>query len=224
MRANYVVLPCLSVILLGVSSQGRGLAFMRESSLPQPADVRSDLTAPRVQPSVRVGSALDRVGARLAAAGARGLEGPGARSAQPATALPLAVDGAKHPELIPDYVAYRHFISVTAVSTTASQKEIDRREAFLAQVRLSPKDGAAYVAALGNIRDALTSIERQGRLLDHADAAALSNLKRQQGQLLDDTATRALGSLSAEGVSRLQEHINGRVKANIRIYGDVPAQ
>jgi hypothetical protein len=232
MHAKLVALPCLCVILLGVSSQERGRAVARESSLPQQADVGSDLAVSRgsafaaagVQPGVRVGAALDRVGARLATAVARGSGGTGASGAQTGAALPLSVDGAKHPELIPDFVAYRHFLSVTAVSTSASKTEIDRRDSFLALVRLSPKDRAAYVAALGNVGDALTSIEHQKRLLDHANATEVANLKRQQGQLLDDTATRALRALSAEGASRLQAHINGRVKANIKIYGGVPVQ
>src|SRR5688500_9599833 len=50
--------------------------------------------------------------------------------------LPLAVDGSRSAEAIPDKVAYRHFISATAVPTSPTSADEGRRNAMLKEVGL----------------------------------------------------------------------------------------
>jgi hypothetical protein len=132
--------------------------------------------------------------------------------------IPLAVDGAKNPELIPDDVAYRHFISVTAATAAASEEEIRRRDAFVAQLELLPADRTSYLAALSNVREALIDTEQRLRV-SHSNSETVAELRRQRGRILDDAAARVLTSLSPDGVQRVEAHINGHVKKHIRIYG-----
>lgn len=139
--------------------------------------------------------------------------------AQQQAALPLLVDGAQHPELISDEVAYRHFLSVTAVTAAASAKEMSRRDVFLGQVGLSPADHEAYVIALSGVREELTSLDQQ-MLLAHGDASVLPQLRLRRGQVLDDATARILAALSPDGQARLKQHINRHVKQHIRIYGN----
>jgi hypothetical protein len=131
--------------------------------------------------------------------------------------LPLLVDGALTPAQIPDAVAYRHFISVTAVSATASAEDRHRRDAILEQAGLSAADRASYLAAITNVRDTLQTFEQQAKAA--ADVATADAVKEQRRNLLDASAARVLASLSADGTKRLRAHINNNVKARIKIYG-----
>ena len=137
-----------------------------------------------------------------------------------ASKVALSIDGQVTPERVPDEVAYRHFISVTAVGLGASAADFHRRDAILEQVGLSGADRRAYVAATITVKGALQRIERNMETL-HLDIAAVDALKQERGSLLDNAALRALSSLSADGVARMRLHINERVKRHIRIYSQV---
>jgi len=68
------------------------------------------------------------------------------------------IDDQDTPELIPDYVAYRHLIMAAAISDTPSEYELSRREAYLARVGLAAIDRNALVAAVGGVRAQLNAI------------------------------------------------------------------
>jgi hypothetical protein len=142
----------------------------------------------------------------------------GVHHAQRGAALPLLVDGALTPEQVPDAVAYRHFISVTAVSATASTAaDRYRRDALLEQAGLSAADRASYLAAITNVKDSLQAIDQ--RMQVTSDVPSFDALKQQRRDLLDAAAARIRASLSADGTKRLQKHIDANVKKRIRIYG-----
>jgi hypothetical protein len=143
--------------------------------------------------------------------------GVGVHHAHANAVLPLLVDGALTPAQIPDAVAYRHFVSITSVSATASTADRHRRDAILEQAGLSAADRASYLAAITNVRQNLQAIERQMPVAP--DVATVDALRQQRRSVLDATAARILPSLSADGMTRLQAHINTRVKKRIRIYG-----
>jgi len=138
---------------------------------------------------------------------------------QPATSnsLKLLVDGQLSPGLIPDQVAYRHLISVTAVSAGASVAETRRRDAILTAVGLSDVDRRNYIDALTTVGSALEGIQQRMQAA-HADISTLDSLKQQKGQVMDSAASRVMSSLSAEGAARLRKHIDDRVKTHIRMY------
>jgi hypothetical protein len=136
--------------------------------------------------------------------------------------LALLVDGAKNPERIPDAIAYRHLISVTAMSSEVSEKEARMRLALLRRIGLSQRDLDTYVASLNGVRERLSSLDAAQRVAAPAQLERLSELKAQREQLLDEAAARVRATLSAEGVQRVQAHIDGHVKPRVKIYGDVP--
>jgi len=58
--------------------------------------------------------------------------------------LPLAVDGSRNPEKVPDRIAYSHFISFNAESATPTPSEINRRNASL-DLFIYPRTTTAYL-------------------------------------------------------------------------------
>lgn len=137
-----------------------------------------------------------------------------------ASLVTLSIDGQVTPERIPDDVAYRHFISVTAVGSGAAAADFSRRDAILEQVGLSDADRRTYVAATTTVKDALQSIDHRLEAF-HQDISAVDALKQERRSVLDNAAQRVLSSLSADGAARMRSHINERVKRRIRIYSQV---
>jgi hypothetical protein len=129
----------------------------------------------------------------------------------------LTVDGQLTPELVPDDLAYRHFLSVTAVGSRSSAADLRRRDAILEHLGLSGADRRAYIDATLTVSDALQRLDRQMEA-SHQDVSAVDALKEQKRQVLDDAARRVNTSLSAGGAATLRSHINERVKRHIRIY------
>jgi hypothetical protein len=228
MRSKYTALAFLSVLLLVLSNQRRSVALvpsptLRPGNVAEKLDTRNVVFGiPGVPSSERTLTVADRMSARLAPGIAK--SGPGDARSQvenSGNSLPLAVDGEKNPERIPDSLAFRHFLSVTAINATATKHERGVRDAALALVQLSAEDRTAYLSAIGPLRDELTSIEQRRQRAAHDDAKSLNDLRIEQGRLLDDRAARAMASLSTEGAERLRQHINTRVKSRIKIYGEV---
>jgi len=127
--------------------------------------------------------------------------------------LPMAVDGAQTPDVIPDDLAYRHFIMAAAENQNASVEEISRRDALLSRVGLSKEDHDYFIIALTNLREQLDEIDRARTELatgSSTSESALDQLRLQQNQILDDARIRLLNSLSLEGATRLGMHIRVR--------------
>lgn len=140
--------------------------------------------------------------------------------------LAISIDGAKNPERISDRIAYNHFIMVTAKTANASAEQFDRRESLLRQVGLSKEDHESYVAALTNVREELDRIASERRQWPAngtaSERAALTVLKQQEYDVLEDARLRLETALSPEGKTRLQRHIRGHVKRRIVVYGTPP--
>lgn len=62
--------------------------------------------------------------------------------------LPILVDGKKTPELIPDELAYTHFILTVAEHTSPTPEEVRRRDSRVLPIRLSKQDSDSLVNAL----------------------------------------------------------------------------
>lgn len=198
MSIRHALLLTASPLLLGLAG----------SSLPRSAAM-----------SVVGGAAVAAASPSRAQDAAREIDTPAERHTHvAATKLPLIVDGERTPDQIPDDVAYRHFVSVTAVPGAASPGDIHRRNSILSGVGLSPEDQAAYVSAASGVRDALNDIDYQMR--NARDKAAVADeLRAQKRVVLDSAAERIRSSLTVDGLARLQQHIKERVKRKIRIYG-----
>ncbi|MGH9241448.1 MAG: hypothetical protein ACRD3G_25655 [Vicinamibacterales bacterium] len=140
--------------------------------------------------------------------------------------LPVAVDGAKTPEKIPDDVAYAHFLSVVALKSTPSRVELGRRKAILNSTGLHVSDAERIVTALAGVREQLAEVESQRKQVTHENFASIqslalsASLRTRQQTILRDARYRVIGTLSSDGVRILQDHIERRVKPRIVIYGD----
>lgn len=69
--------------------------------------------------------------------------------------LSVVVDGARTPDLIPDDLAYRHFILSIAERRNPSQAESRRREIRLKEIRLPGPDQDLLIAAVQGLREEL---------------------------------------------------------------------
>lgn len=138
--------------------------------------------------------------------------------------LPIAVDGAKAPELIPDKLAYYHFMIASAVPANSSADQLARRERVLNKAGLSKADRTAFELALGGLQDDLDRINASRSKLSPAAAnlnAILKALKYEEAGALDAALSRVGTSLSSEGVALLDSHIQHYVKKHIVVYGEV---
>lgn len=137
--------------------------------------------------------------------------------------LPLAVDGRKNPERIPDRIAYYHFIQSNAESATPAQTEISRRNIRLAGINLSEDDQRLVVGLLRGIKDELKQAQALAKGASSSPERAHA-AKVRRDEILSRVRMRVQTELSTDGVSRLDAFIQKHVKPSIRIYGDLPSE
>ena len=134
------------------------------------------------------------------------------------TSLVVLVDGSKHPEQIPDDLAYRHYFLAVATHEQPSAEEQERQKAQLAPLGLSEPDRQQIVLQLGRMTTQLEAIEAEREASDGTDAA-LAGFSVRRDALLSQKAASVRGALSADGASRLGRYITESVKGKIKIYG-----
>ncbi len=171
---------------------------------------------------------LKRIGARTAQilALAASLTPAGAQVHAHLTQLPVAVDGARTPNLIPDELAYRHFLMAIAERADAPPQSIARRNALIATIGLAPEDAQALISALAGLREKLDSnyagteqAAADPSLSAAARSAQVSALRASQAVALDQTAASLKTALTYEGWNRFDAYVQQRVKRHIVIYG-----
>lgn len=140
--------------------------------------------------------------------------------------LPVAVDGSKTPGLIPDQLAYRHFLMALAEPQSANPEAIARRSALLATTGLSAGDQQALVSALNGLRERLDAnylateqAATDDSLAEPEKTAAITTLRAQENLLLDGLASGLKTELSYDGWLRLDAYVKDHVKRRIVIYG-----
>jgi len=134
------------------------------------------------------------------------------------TNLVVLVDGSKHPEQIPDDLAYRHYFLAVATHEQPSAEEQERQKAQLAPLGLSEPDRQQIVLQLGRMTTQLEAIEAAREASDGTDAA-LASFRVRHDAVVSQTASSVRGALSADGASRLSRYITETVKGKIKIYG-----
>jgi len=148
--------------------------------------------------------------------------------------LPVAIDGFQTPELIPDAVAYRLFLSAMSVAGgKPSREELDRRDALLSNVGLSADDHSRFVAATRHVKGEVDMIEAARRQLtarlpeppvqlDQQLVAQLDDLRTRHRQVLNNAVRSATAALTPEGRVQFDTFIREHVKRHIVIYGAPP--
>jgi hypothetical protein len=141
-------------------------------------------------------------------------------------ALVVRVNGAEKPNLIPDNLAFAHFILSAAQPAQPSEADTARRSAIQARLGLSARDEPRLHSALGGVHAQLKFIERETqRLFQEPDQteehlSRIENFRLQRTRVLDEAQSRLLAALTAEGRGKLKEYIDKHVKPRIVIYGD----
>jgi hypothetical protein len=139
---------------------------------------------------------------------------------EPHASLPVAVDGSKTPELIPDTLAYYHFLMATAPADDEKPDDVDRRVALLQKVGLGEADKTSFVLTLRGLKSELVALAADRRRADEAGGAdATVFFRDQETRRVVDSRAALEGSLSTEGYGLLETYIQTSVKPKIVIYG-----
>ncbi len=140
------------------------------------------------------------------------------------TELPVAVDGAKNPEKIPEDLAVQHFLLAFSAPASPSPVELKRQEAQLASLGLAPAERAVVKQELARFRQQWDELElqweRAGRQAQAEEQSrAVATIAAGRRGLAASAISRIRGLLSAESGEKLERHIQTRVKSRIIIYG-----
>lgn len=140
--------------------------------------------------------------------------------------LPVAVDGAREPNKIPDDVAYAHLIALVAIPDMPNDDEVRRRDTLLDPVKLEPPDRAALLESMRGVYAQLDFLSReQKRLSSTPDlhSQRLEDLRLRKTATYSAAISRLNARLSPKGRKHLKAYLLTEVKPRIVIYGD-PAQ
>jgi hypothetical protein len=142
----------------------------------------------------------------------------------PGEDLPIAVNGAATPERIPDWMAYRHFISMNALARDAAPAAQTRRDERLVRAGLSLHDRLALVRALTGKREALDEIaHRRAQVTQNTPEANAHRraMGLEEKRLYDAASQDVLAALSSQGAGQLARHIQD-MKKHIVVRGAMP--
>ncbi len=161
---------------------------------------------------------------------------------QPVDDDPYVIDGAKHPELIPDHVAYSLLFRLIANRKTDEEK--GRIRAYIGEMGLGrpqcktcPKvlaqdsgrgtdaDVDALIAAAEEYNQRVSVLDRQAKeLKERGKAMSIPNVKgqltalqKQKEALVTQIVNSLPSRLSAHGLEKVHRHINNRVKQKVKI-------
>ena len=140
----------------------------------------------------------------------------------PTTSLPVAVDGARTPELISDELALRHFIQAVSITTHDAESDSKRQNALLSLIGLSGEDTEQIILAVHNLDatlDALNTTRTSYPVVTSEHAEPVETIRHQERALIDAAIANVMSRLSTEGRSQLLAFVQGRVKRRIVIYG-----
>ena len=127
------------------------------------------------------------------------------------------IDGAVHPELIPDIAAYRLYLLAVARSATPTEQERRHQAAQLGVIGLSEADGQTAISILATFKDQYQSLinvyNQQAKAAwtkgERPDIAAFLLQRDQIVQLAHDALKVRLSSV---GWSQLDAHVMGEKK------------
>jgi hypothetical protein len=124
------------------------------------------------------------------------------------------IDGSQHPELIPDSTAYRLYLLTVSVPSNSTEGDRRVQSSHLAKAQLDANDLQSMTAVLAAFRS-----EHDAWLSKYnAEAAAQgatfdpTPFLQQQEDLVNSTRAALAKSLSANGMARLCQHVQGEKK------------
>ncbi|MGD0223249.1 MAG: hypothetical protein ABSF71_12995 [Terriglobia bacterium] len=169
-------------------------------------------------PQERSGSSRSCPIASLAAANKSGAFAAGISPQAEPTYPPGTIDGAKHPELIPDEVAYKMLFLSVMEPANLTDAQRARQEAKLRMIGFSEEDKAGFLAKLGEFRDRMRDCgARTAEILkatpnpprDSAERQELSDIEEQATAGVTDTVEALRTGLTQEGFGKFQARMLG---------------
>ncbi len=139
---------------------------------------------------------------------------------------PGTIDGAKHPELIPDDVAYKMLFLSLLEPTDARLVQPARQEAKMRMIGLSADDKAALLVALSEFQKRLSDLGAQSDEIlkaapnpapDSAEQQELSDIEEQTNTVVIDTVEVLRTQLSLDGFAKLEARLVA-FKATIKAF------
>ena len=134
------------------------------------------------------------------------------------------IDGAKHPELIPDSTAYRLYFVAMATDQNASESDRKRQKAHMAKTGLSANEQEVLVIALSDFRRQYDELVRQyneeaRRALARNEMADVGRLLRALDGLVEATRSTLRAQLPADSAARFHAFIQFE-KRNMKIHAE----
>lgn len=132
----------------------------------------------------------------------------------PHGSMSIVVDGRKTPSLVPDDLAYKHWLNTIAEHANPTAEETRRQSMRLNRIGLSSEDLSAAKSALQGLRQELDQIENA-----RATTGDSQELRTRFGLIMNAARARLLSSLSPAGVTMLDAYIRDQIKPSIVIFG-----
>lgn len=131
------------------------------------------------------------------------------------------IDGAVHPELIPDVVAYRLFFVTVAEPPDASARQLARERAFLRAAGLADADIAPAEQVLANFkleydRFIKTYNQLTQQAISEGRSPDFTGLVLERDQLVEATRVLLESTISPDEAKRFEAHMQSE-KRNMRV-------
>ena len=128
------------------------------------------------------------------------------------------IDGAVHPELIPDSTAYGLYLLTVSVPANATEKQRKVQQAHLAKANLKDQDEASLQIVLTEFRSQYEAWVTRWNAAAEAQKEAFDPkpFLQQQADVIQNTRALLEKVLTKEGMTRLHNHIQDE-KRNMRV-------
>jgi len=132
------------------------------------------------------------------------------------------IDGATHPELIPDRTAYSVLFRLIANRRTPEERS--RIRAYIRQIGFTDVDVDALIALANEFHERVSPLDAEAKQIKSGNRGIatpelrtqLLQLQRQKEAIVDHLVVSLPDRLSPDGVNQLRQHVTGRVKRRLK--------
>ncbi len=125
------------------------------------------------------------------------------------------IDGATHPELIPDLTAYRLYFVTVSKPPDATNDETKHQAAQLAKIGLKEADRKTLIVILSTFNAQYRSLVKaynEEATAANGEGADIGSFQLQRDQIVQSTHDTLKARLSAGGWALLDSHVQGEKK------------
>jgi len=138
------------------------------------------------------------------------------------------IDGAVHPEMIPDLTAYRLYLAMVSRPPAPTDDQVKRQEAQLRKTGLQDGDRKRLVATLSNFYSEYQNLiqtfnQEATSAWARGERPDMESLRVQRDQLVQSTHDALKAALTAKGWTLLDAHVQNE-KKHMKIHAKEEAQ